>query len=758
MPHAQNSALPPEILEKILVLAVRGDSFSEQLFKSSSDDVGEGPSWSDHVQMTLVCTMWRLTALGCAEFWASIPFLHLTESPRFPEMVERSRSSPLTLKLGRLCRRAPILRSGEGSQWCWHPKSSATQLALVFDPSRIRGIVLHGDTALRSEYIAAFPRAKTPNLETLIISAPAPSPNDRMSNIILQRNPRLPKHCLTASRPALRILKLQQCAAPWSELRIPSSPLFPHLISLYLASLQPRLPVGAMRALLHSCPVLEEIHLSSALAGPTPLPADRSLTCSLPRLTSIVIQDEHDGTRSNSEDVDAIHWLYSVLLAKTESSVVEHIRIRPPKYNSRRGPLRLPEASVNAPRPALRSLHIAHCFIPWTHVPIQPLFPYLSCLSLDSLRPGVPMDVLLPILASSPSLTELMLQHAFTAPDPQTAGISPSSAFSVFLPQLRLLSIADQITSVQSLYSALVHPASTKVTFFVTDEGGQAVEQSPSLFEICGITIRSKNQRRAHTMFLKDAQANLSYFELHDTVETSCKPRYGSKRELFRHSSTLPTTGSAEDNQTPALTIAGAWDFRAVLSMLRVRGIQHIGVDIGNIEYRVTAESWRAFFGRHEETTTLSVHGDKIGLMLTAVIDRPGHPQSNDNARTGGDAGNYLPLESVQLLDAGGSSARNTGSGSATSVVLPSLRKLEVTAKCNGDRMRFSRTTKEYESSRSCDAYDGVMTLLDSRTGRSAIDNIELRCNCRSNELRVEDIRAKASLGGGLTTVSMVAG
>lgn len=115
--RVQNYTLPPEVLEKILVFAVRGDFFSQKLFESSSNDIGEGSSWSDRVQLTFVCSILRFTALSCPDFWASIPLLHLIEFPRFPKMVERLRFSPLSLKLGRCCRqRSPKPRLG-GRGW-----------------------------------------------------------------------------------------------------------------------------------------------------------------------------------------------------------------------------------------------------------------------------------------------------------------------------------------------------------------------------------------------------------------------------------------------------------------------------------------------------------------------------------------------------------------------------------------------------------------------------------------------------------------
>lgn len=54
-------------------------------------------SWSEHIQLTSVCKTWRDTAMDCADVWSHLPFFHLASSSRFPEMLARSKETPVTL-------------------------------------------------------------------------------------------------------------------------------------------------------------------------------------------------------------------------------------------------------------------------------------------------------------------------------------------------------------------------------------------------------------------------------------------------------------------------------------------------------------------------------------------------------------------------------------------------------------------------------------------------------------------------------------
>ncbi|TFL02019.1 hypothetical protein BDV98DRAFT_47731 [Pterulicium gracile] len=153
------ATIPIELLEKILVLAIRGDYFRYE--HPPGDDMLDPtdwerlPTWPEHVQLSAVCKPWRQAALECAAFWTSVPFLHLMDCPRFSHMLDRCNSAPLSLKMRKSCR-VP-------------PKKEIHRTPILFPPSRIRDIVFGGTAQVQELYLVNLICTESPNLEVIAL-------------------------------------------------------------------------------------------------------------------------------------------------------------------------------------------------------------------------------------------------------------------------------------------------------------------------------------------------------------------------------------------------------------------------------------------------------------------------------------------------------------------------------------------------------------------------------------------------------------
>lgn len=236
------SSLPPELLSKILVFAIRADDFVVFQFGLTglSHDTllaagfGIHPKWSAHVQLRLVCTTWRQTALACPEYWTSTPFLHLTGCSNYPKMLARTGAAPLTLRLNRV--HASYLQVGISEETTTPRSVSVAQLQELFDPTRLQQLRFYAGKNLQTQVLAHFPIGETPLLDTLTLSPLVPA-SSRGGSPAVSRFLQIPVHLVNLPRPKFHSLHLAWCNSPWT-LASSSTRLYSNLVHLTLARLQ----------------------------------------------------------------------------------------------------------------------------------------------------------------------------------------------------------------------------------------------------------------------------------------------------------------------------------------------------------------------------------------------------------------------------------------------------------------------------------------------------------------------------------------
>lgn len=212
-----------------------------------SQDIWLPATWSQHVALSAVCKHWRVVALVCPRFWATIPF---SRSSRYPAMLSRSADSPRILSLSnkkskrgfvRVFSESPVLVLLADLQWQLDG-SKLWALHLLLSASRTAALLQH------------FPRNSAPLLCSFQIHCTV-TDGDK---------PSLPAHVLTCSLPALRHLDLYQCNIPWADVgAFPSN-----LQSLLLVYPDTPCPHSLFFSILESSPDLEYPTWNTRLGTP----------------------------------------------------------------------------------------------------------------------------------------------------------------------------------------------------------------------------------------------------------------------------------------------------------------------------------------------------------------------------------------------------------------------------------------------------------------------------------------------------------
>lgn len=254
--HAKISRLPREVLSTILAMAVEPASYDS-----------EPVPWREHVKITAVCTLWRAIALQTPGFWACIPF---QPCKQLPEMIARSRAHPLSVRL----HVSPPLA-------LWH--QLAPHLPELLNPRRLLDFHLSAEKRIYFSDLTSLTRASLEQFPTV------PTPLLRSLKIALNITTTLPIHVLTAPKPSLRHLTLNDVEVDWTALSDSGKIQITSLLSLDLARIRPAIPLPVLYELISSSPDLQSLKILLCLPTDTTSPATHEV--SLDSLRSCHLQD-----------------------------------------------------------------------------------------------------------------------------------------------------------------------------------------------------------------------------------------------------------------------------------------------------------------------------------------------------------------------------------------------------------------------------------------------------------------------------------
>lgn len=226
------------------------------------------------IGITHVCQYWREVALGCANLWATVPFINRT----FTNIaLERSRNLPLSVRLGR---GAGAPNFGSCGKILRQTFSGPRQVKSI----SIRPVFILNPTTRRRSFQAILSNFTdiAPLLDTLYVEC------------LNTSRCLVPDDFLRGGTPSLRSLGLVNCDIRWANIPFASTLTHLHLSHEYPLRYEGRPSVRELVNALRGTPSLVELELRNYLPKPSNTSSADSLSVALRSLTQVTLEDDVD--------------------------------------------------------------------------------------------------------------------------------------------------------------------------------------------------------------------------------------------------------------------------------------------------------------------------------------------------------------------------------------------------------------------------------------------------------------------------------